>query len=97
MPTYFITEVVTREGKMTVTEAPERAKGIVALGAKFNVNVVEFFYCMSNVDFIMKVIAPDDESAKAFTIAVQKSGNVTAQVTRAFDPDEWAAMVKRVE
>jgi uncharacterized protein with GYD domain len=96
LPTYFITEINTREGKMTVTEAPERSKGIVSLAAKFGVKVIEFFYCMSSFDFIMKVSAPDDESVTAFKMAVQKSGNVNAEVTRAFDPDEWAAMVQRL-
>ena len=96
MATYFITEIVTREGMMTVTEAPNRAKGIVAAALKLGVTVIEFHYCLSNFDFIMKVEAPDDESVGAFVMSVRKSGNVTAKVTRAFSPEEWGGIVARL-
>ena len=97
MRTYFITEDVTREGMMTVAEAPERAKGVVAFAAKFGVEINEFYYCMAHYDFIMKVSAPDDESVSAFAMAVRRSGNVSAKVTRAFTPDEWGNIVGRLE
>ncbi|MDE0112499.1 MAG: GYD domain-containing protein [Albidovulum sp.] len=96
MPLYFITEEVTREGMMSCKEAPERAKGVVGFAAKFNVSVLEFHFCMAHFDFIMKVEAPDDESASAFAMAVRRTGNVSAQVTRAFTPEEWAGIVARL-
>jgi hypothetical protein len=37
-----------------------------------------------------------DESVSAFVMAVRKSGNVTAEVTRAFTPEEWTGIVERV-
>ena len=97
MRTYFITEDVTREGMMTVAEAPERAKGVVAFAAKFGVKIEEFYFCMAHYDFIMKVSAPDDESVSAFAMAVRRSGNVSAKVTRAFTPDEWGNIVSRLD
>ena len=96
MNTYYITEEVTREGMMSVTDAPERAKGVVAFAARLGVKVEEFHYCMAHFDFIMKVSAPDDESVSAFAMAVRRSGNVTAKVTRAFTPEEWADIVDRL-
>lgn len=96
MPTYFITENATREAMMSVKGAPKRAEGVVAFAASMNVTILEFYYCMSEFDFIMKVEAPDDESVAAFCMAVRKSGNVTAKVTRAFTPEEWADIVDRV-
>jgi uncharacterized protein with GYD domain len=96
MPLYFITEDVTREGMMSFAEAPERAKGVVEFAAKFDVKILEFYNCMSNFDFIMKVEAPDDESVTAFCFAVRKTGNVTAKVTRAFNPEEWGGIVGRL-
>ncbi len=96
MPLYYITEDVTREGMMSCKQAPERAKGVVGFAANFDVTVLEFHYCMAHFDFIMKVEAPDDESVCAFTMAVRKSGNVTARVTRAFTPGEWGSMVARL-
>lgn len=97
MRTYFITEDVTREGMMSVTDAPERAKGVVAFASKFGVKIEEFHFCMAHYDFIMKVSAPDDESVSAFVMAVRRSGNVTAKVTRAFTPNEWGDIVARLE
>lgn len=96
MPTYFITENVTREGMMSVKGAPERAKGVVEYAASFQVTILEFFYCLNQFDFIMKVEAPDDEAIAAFAMAVRKSGNVTASVTRAFTPEEWTGLVERL-
>jgi uncharacterized protein with GYD domain len=96
MKTYFITEDVTREGMMSIDEAPERAKGVVAFAASMGVTVEEFFYCTANFDFVMKVSAPDDESAAAFCMAVRRTGNVTAKLTRAFTPDEWGAIVAKL-
>ena len=96
MPTYFITEVVTREGMMSVDEAPARAKGVVDAAAGFGLELVEFYFTTGPHDFIMKVESPDDESVAAFVMAVRKSGNVTAQSFRAFSPDEWAGIVVRL-
>lgn len=96
MPTYFITEDVTREGMMTIDEAPERAKGVVAFAASMGVTVEEFFFCTAYFDFVMKVTAPDDESAAAFCMAVRRTGNVTARMTRAYTPDEWGGIVAKL-
>ena len=96
MATYFITEKVTREGMMTVKDAPKRAEGVVAFAEAFDVKIIEFFYCLSQFDFIMKVEAPDDESVSAFVMAVRRSGNVTAEMTRAFTPKEWAGLIERI-
>ena len=96
MPLYFITEEVTREGMISCKEAPERAQGVVAFAANFSVKVLEFHYCMAHFDFIMKVEAPDDESVCAFAMAVRRTGNVTARVTRAFTPEKWGKIVARL-
>ena len=96
MNTYYITEEVTREGMISVVDAPDRARGVVAFAARFGVRVEEFHYCMAHFDFIMKVSAPDDESVSAFAMAVRRSGNVTARVTRAFSPQEWESIVARL-
>ena len=96
MPLYFVTEDVTREGMMSVKQAPVRAKGVFGLAAELGVNILEFHFCMAHHDFIMKVEAPDDEAACALAMAVRRSGNVTAKVTRAFSPQEWAEIVARL-
>ncbi len=96
MKTYFITEKLTREAMMTVVDAPDRGRGVVEFARSMGVNILEFFYCMSQFDFIMKVEAPDDETVTAFCMAAERSGNVTCEVTRAFTPDEWEDMTKRL-
>ena len=96
MPLYYITEDVTREGMMSCKEAPGRARKVVEFATRFDVKVIEFHYCMANFDFIMKVEAPDDEAVCAFAMAVRRTGNVTARVTRAFSPEEWGAMVEKI-
>ena len=96
MNTYFITETATREGMMTIKDAPRRAEGVVAAAAAFGVEVEEWFYTVGPFDFIMKVTAPDDESVAAFVMAVRASGNVTARSARAYTPQAWASIVARI-
>jgi uncharacterized protein with GYD domain len=96
MPQYFITEDSTVQGSVTVDGAPERAKGVVEFAAGMGVNIIEFFYCTSQFDFIMKVEAPDDETVTAFCMAASRSGNVVAKATRAFNQEEWTAIVKKL-
>jgi uncharacterized protein with GYD domain len=60
------------------------------------VTVEEFFYCTAHFDFIMKVTAPSEEVVAAFCMAVRRTGNVTAKLSRAFTPDEWGGIVARL-
>lgn len=96
MPTYYITEEVTREGMMTIVEAPERAKGVVAFAQSMGVTVEEFFFCTAHFDFIMKVTAETEEAVAAFCMAVRRTGNVTAKMTRAYTPEDWGGIVARL-
>lgn len=96
MPVYFITEESTVQGRVELAGAPERAKGVVKFAADMGVEIVEFFYCTSQFDYIMKVNAPDDETVTAFCMAASRTGNVVAKATRAFNPDEWEAIVNRM-
>ena len=97
MPTYFILETVTREGMLTVEQAPARAAGVVDAAASFGVTLHEWFYTVGDFDFLMKVDAPDDESVTAFLIALRRSGNVTARLVRAYTPDAWRGLVERLQ
>ena len=79
-----------------MVDAPKRSKGVVAFAAEMGVEIIEFYFCTSLFDFVMKVRAPDDETVAAFCMAANRSGNVTAKATRAFEPDEWAAIVGKL-
>lgn len=96
MATYFILETVTREGMMTVSEAPQRARGVVAAAAKLGVRIVEWYHTGGPFDFIMKVEADDDEAVAAFVMSVRRSGNVKAFSMRARTPDAWESIVERL-
>ena len=96
MPLYYITETSTVQGNTTVDGAPDRARGVVQFAADMGVEIHEFFYCTSQFDYIMKVTAADDETVQAFCMAASRTGNVVAKATRAFNPEEWEAMVKRL-
>lgn len=96
MVTYFLTETITREGMITVKEAPTRSDGIPKLAERFGVNIEEWFYTVGPFDFIMKVTAPDDESVAAFAMALRASGNVLAQSAKAYTPDAWKTIVARI-
>ena len=96
MPTYFVLETVTREGMMTVDEAPTRAARVVDVAASYGATVVEWFFTTGDSDFLMKIDAPDDETMTVFAMALRRSGNVTVQVLRAYTPDAWRGFVQRL-
>lgn len=96
MATYFILETVTREGMMTVDEAPERSKGVLEVARRYGAEVLEWFFTTGDSDFIMKVEAADDEAISLLMMAVRRSGNVTARCLRAYSPEDWAGMVERL-
>lgn len=96
MSLYFVLESVTREGMMTVDEAPTRAQGVISLAAGYGVTVLEWFYTTGNTDFLMKVDAPDHDALTVLTMALRRSGNVSVQVLRAYSPEDWAGLVGRL-
>ena len=96
MPTYFILETVTREGMMTVDEAPARAAGVVDLAASYGLTLQEWFFTTGSSDFLMKLDAPDEEKLAVFVMALRRSGNVTVEVLRAYEPTRWAELVGRL-
>lgn len=96
MATYFVLETVTREGMLTVDEAPARSRGVIKLADRYGVSVVEWFFTTGDADFIMKVEAPDDDSIAVFLMALRRSGNVTVRLLKAYLPEAWAALVERI-
>lgn len=96
MATYYILEKSTRESMLTVDEAPVRAQGVVTLAGRYGITIEEWFFTTGVVDFVMKIDAPDDESVAVFTMALRRSGNVTVETLRAYTPEVWAELVKRL-
>lgn len=96
MPIYFVLETVTREGMMTVDEAPARAARVVEVGDAYGAHVVEWFFTTGSADFVMKIEAPDDDTMAVFTMALRRSGNVTVKVLRAYTPETWRGFVERL-
>ena len=96
MNVYFIIETVTREGMLTVDQAPERAKGVIGLAARYGATVTEWYYTLGDSDFIMRLEAPDDESVAVFCMALRRSGNVTVRSLKALTPETWTALVERI-
>ena len=96
MPTYFIFETTTREGMLTVTDAPKRSEGLPAAAASYGVKIIEWFFLAEVHDFVMKVEAPDDETIMTFVLSIARGGNVTPRFSRAFSPAEWTEMVGKI-
>ena len=96
MTTYFILETVTREGMLTVKEAPTRSEAVAGLAAKYGVQLGEWFYTSGPADFVMRVEAADDEAVAIFTMALRKSGNVTIEVLKCYSPGRWSELVSQI-
>ena len=96
MTIYFILETVTREGMISVQDAPERSKNVVAMASDYGVTVGDWFYTTGSRDFIMRIEAADDDAVSVFTMALRRSGNVTVEVLKCRTPEAWAELVARI-
>lgn len=96
MATFFIFETVTREGALSVADAPERSKLVPDVAAGYGVRVLEWYFTLAEFDFIMKVEADDEKAVAAFALALRRSGNIRAEVISAYSPEEWTSMVGQI-
>ena len=96
MPMYICLYKLTDQGIKGIKDAPKRiedgTKAFEAMGGKS----LGFYVTMGEYDYVSVAEAPNDEVAMTFVMALGSGGNVKTTTLKAFTPEEFAEMVKKI-
>ena len=87
---------LTPEGIKDIRNAPQRlaeaTSGIEAMGGK----LLDFYLVQGQYDYVAVTEWPNAEAGMAFLMALGSQGNVRTTTLRAFDLEEFQAIVKKI-
>jgi uncharacterized protein with GYD domain len=95
MPTYVVLLNWTDQGVKGFKESPSRAKAAAALAEQFGGSLREVYWTLGPYDVVSIVEAPDDETVTAVMLALGSQGNIRTTTLRAFDEEEFQAIVEK--
>lgn len=94
MPRFVLLTKFTRSGIANVRDSPERTVHAAELVESVGGSWEEFFITMGRFDGVVIADFPDDESAATAVLSLAGSGNVSIEPLRAFNLDEFRALVE---
>ena len=93
MPTYVGLFNLTDQGVKAIKDAPARVaeniKRMEAAGGK----MTNFYLTMGGYDYVVISEWPSDEAAMTFLLTLGSTGNVKTTTLKAFNQEEFAALV----
>ena len=93
MPTYVGLFNLTDQGVKAIKDAPARVaeniKRMEAAGGK----MTNFYLTMGGYDYVVISEWPSDEAAMTFLLTLGATGNVKTTTLKAFNQEEFAALV----
>jgi len=84
----------TDQGIRNVKDSPARVKAANKKAESMGMKVIATLYTQGPYDLITISEVSDEKMANAFALATVAQGNVRSTTMRAFDPDEFEAIVK---
>jgi len=96
MPTYISLYKWTEQGVKNVKGAPERIQAAVKAAERMGGKVLGIYVVMGEYDVVAVGEFPNDEAAVAYNLALSSLGNVRTTSLRAFTPEEFSEMVKKL-
>lgn len=95
MPTFVSLINWTEQGVKNFRETPKRASAFRELVEKNGGRVVSIYWTLGEYDIVAITEAPDDETFTALALMLGSLGNVRTASLRAFDQDEFEAILKK--
>ena len=96
MPRYVALMKLTEQGVKDIKSAPQRLEqsiaGMAALGGK----LTDFYATMGEYDYVAVAEFPNDEVGMTFLLALGSQGNVRTTTLRAFDREQFTALVSKL-
>jgi uncharacterized protein with GYD domain len=84
----------TDQGIRNVKDSPARLKAVIKKAEGMGIKMIAAYYTEGPYDLIAISEASDEKKATALALATAAQGNVRTTTLRAFDPDEFEAIVK---
>ena len=96
MATYVVLAQFTDQGIRNIKNSPQRAGLAMELAKGFGCEMKEIYWTMGQYDIVTIVEAPDEQSFMSFGLALGSAGNVRTQTLRAFNKDEFSALLGKL-
>lgn len=97
MSTYIALSRFTEQGIRNVKDTVKRADAAKELATRHGCQMREIYWTLGKYDIVVLLEAPDDASATAFNLALCSLGNVRTQTLKAFNKDETAAVLAKIQ
>jgi uncharacterized protein with GYD domain len=95
MNTYVALINYTGQGISNISAAPERAHTIRGFAKKNGITILEFFWTTGPHDGLL-IFTAEGAAASALMLHIGSQGNVTTQLSRAYDLQEFRTVLKKV-
>ena len=96
MVTNILLMKLTDQGVKEIKSAPARIQAGIKAFESMGGKMLGFYITMGEFDYMGVGQAPSDEAAASFSIALSSLGNVRTTTLRAFTPEEFSAMLKKL-
>ena len=96
MQRYIVLLKFTDTGIREVDDSPARAKRFTAMAKKAGVDIESVLWTLGEFDGVLQFKAPDEQTAVALVLSLQKADNVHTRMLRAFDADEFSDILAKI-
>ena len=96
MARYVVLLNFTEKGMSGLKESVTRAESFHMTAAKLGATVVGMYWTLGIYDGVLILEAPDESTASALVIEFGRGNDVKSCMLRAFDTDEFKAIVGKV-
>jgi len=96
MPTYLTLYNWTEQGIKNIKGSPDRMAANIKAAEAAGGKVLGIYVTMGEYDVAAISEWPDEESAAAFALAQASQGFVKTKTLKAFTPEEFGAIVKKM-
>ena len=96
MPKYVILMTLTDQGIKNIKEAPARVAAVERALEAAGGRMLSFYTTMGQYDYVAVTEGPSDEVAMLQLIGLGMAGNVRTTTLKAFNLEEFSAILKRL-
>jgi len=97
MQRYVVLLKFTDTGIREVNDSPARANRFRTMAEKAGVTIESALWTLGEFDGVLQFSAPDEQTAVALVLNLHKDDNVHTRMLRAFDAQEFEAILGKVQ
>ena len=94
MATYIVRVKYTQKGIENVKESPKRLETVKNAFKAMGAELKDFYLVMGRYDIVLVAESPNDETVAKLGLLIGSHGNVRTESFRAFNEDEYRAIIK---